>query len=183
MNILAPLYDGFEEIEFVNIVDILRRAKLNVIIAGKGESAKGAHNIIIKIEKQISQIEHKNVDAIVLAGGYEGMLNLCGDKKIIQLIQDLNKENKLIAAICAAPIVLGNAGVLKNKFTCYPSCEANVAGSAEYIDSVICKDENILTSIGPASATLFALEIVKILTPSEIYNNLKEELLFSRVYE
>ncbi len=176
-NILVPLMDGFEEIEFVSIVDVLRRAGLNVIVAGCNDWAIGAHNITIKVDYRLEKVDIATLDSIVLAGGYGGMVNLCNNVLVLEIIQTLNKENKLIAAICASPIVLGKAGVLKNKFSCYPQCEDSIQSDARYTQELVCVDNNIITSIGPASAMLFALEVVKYLCGEEKYVEIRGELL------
>lgn len=181
MNILVPIVEGFEEIELVSIVDTLRRAEINVILTKDSnhtsEFITGAHHIKIKPECTISQINTDDIDGISLAGGYNGMLNLKNNKEIINIIQTLNKQNKLISAICASPIVLDEARVLKNKFTCYPGCQNQINSKARYTEEIICIDENIITANGPASGVLFGLEIIKKLLGETKYNEVKNEML------
>lgn len=181
MNILVPIMQGFEEIELVSIIDTLRRADINTIIArdssNDDEMVSGAHNISIKSMCKISQVDIDGLDGIALAGGFEGMLNLKNSKEIIEIIQKLDKQNKLVAAICASPIVLGTAGVLKNEFTCYPSCENEIKTAAKYTKQSTCIDENIITANGPASGILFALEIIKKLKGKEKYDEIKNAML------
>lgn len=185
MNVLVPLMQGFEEIEFVSIVDTLRRGGINAIVvkdsAVSEDCIKGAHDIFIKVDGKISDIDIKNISGIALAGGYEGMMNLKNSKEILEILKYLDKENKLIAAICASPIVLGEAGVLKNKFVCYPGCESVIKSDAKYTNDVVCIDGNIITSIGPASGILFALEIIKYLKGNEIYDEVKSAMLVDRI--
>lgn len=176
-----PLYEGFEEIEFVSIVDILRRGGLEVIIAGESSSVVGAHSIEIKTDKLISEIDAKSLSAIILAGGYNGMLNLCNSKEILAIIKELDSVNKLVAAICASPIVLGKAGVLKNRFCCYPGCEDSTNSSVKCVDEVVCVDNNIITSIGPASAIPFALECLKFIGGEKVAQKVYDEILLERV--
>ncbi|WP_258443052.1 DJ-1 family glyoxalase III [Helicobacter sp. 16-1353] len=186
MNVLVPLMQGFEEIEFVSIVDTLRRAEINVVVAKDSaineDSIKGAHNISIKADCKIADVNLKNIDGIVLPGGYEGMMNLKNSKEVLDILENLNKNNKLIAAICAAPIVLGAANILKNKFSCYPGCENAIKSNAKHIEDVVCIDGNIITSIGPASGILFALEIVRHLKGDKTYDKVKNEMLVDKVY-
>ena len=181
MNILVPIMQGFEEIELVSIVDTLKRAEMNVFLArdsnNNDEIVKGAHNINIKSTCKISQVNIDDLDGIALAGGFEGMVNLKNSKEIIEILQKLNKQNKLVSAICASPIALGVAGVLKNHFTCYPSCENEIKTKAIYTKQAICVDENIITANGPASTILFALEIIKKLQGKEKYEKIKSEML------
>lgn len=105
-------------------------------------------------------------DAIALPGGMGGMNNLKADMRVLEILRNMYENKKLVSAICASPIVLGEAGVIKGKYTCYPSCEVHVKGG-EYVekDLVVC-DDNIITSKGPATTVFFALEIVKYLNGS-----------------
>lgn len=176
-KVLVPILQGFEEIELVSIVDILRRAGLNVALAGRDDLVSGAHNITLKAECRLDSLNISEFSAIALAGGYEGMQNLCKDSFVIKALQDLNANGKLVAAICASPIVLGKAGVLKNKFTCYPSCENSIDSKAKYHIEKVVVDENIITANGPASAPLFALAIVEYLLGKNKRNEIAKELL------
>lgn len=181
MNILVPIMNGFEEIELVSITDTLRRAEINVILArdssSNNELVSGAHNILIHSECKISEVDINNINGISLAGGYNGMLNLKNNKEVISIIKTLNNQNKLISAICASPIVLDKARVLKNKFTCYPGCENQINSKAKYVKQNICIDENIITANGPANSVLFGLEIIKKMLGEEKYNDIKNEML------
>ncbi|MEI0605133.1 DJ-1/PfpI family protein [Brachyspira alvinipulli] len=176
-KILVPLAEGVEEIEVITIVDVLRRADIEVITASLTENleVKGAHNIVIKADTLLEKTINYDFDGIALAGGYGGMNNLKSDMRIIEKIKTMYEDKKLVAAICASPIVLGEAGVIKGKYTCYPSCESAVKGG-EYIekDLVVC-DGNIITSKGPATTVFFALELVKYLNGSN--DKLSNELL------
>lgn len=176
-KVLVPMLQGFEEIELVSIVDILRRAGLSVVLAGRDECVRGAHNITLKAECKLDSLNIGEFSAIALAGGYEGMQNLCKDDFVIKALQDLNASGKLVAAICASPIVLGKANVLKNKFSCYPSCENAIDSSAKYCAEKVVVDENIITANGPASAPLFALAIVEYLLGKNKRDEIAKELL------
>ena len=177
MKVLVPILSGFEEIELVSIVDILRRAGLEVALAGRSESVRGAHNIILQSDCDLSAVNLAEFGAIALAGGYDGMMNLCKDDFVINALQELNAQGKLVSAICASPIVLGKAGVLKNKFACYPSCENAIDSNAKYCAERVIVDENIITANGPASATLFALAIVEYLLGKAKRDEIAKELL------
>ena len=177
MKVLVPILSGFEEIELVSIVDILRRAGLKAVLAGREKAVRGAHNIILQSDCDLDSLNIAEFSAIALAGGYEGMQNLCNDDFVIKSLQELNAQGKLVSAICASPIVLGKAGVLKNKFSCYPSCENAIESSAKYCTEKVIVDENIITANGPASATLFALAIVEYLLGREKRDEVAKELL------
>lgn len=177
MKVLVPMLQGFEEIELVSVVDILRRAGLSVALAGCDECVRGAHNITLKSECKLDAINVSEFSAIALVGGSRDMMNLRKDDFVIKALQDLNAQGSLVAAICAAPIVLGKAGVLKNKFSCYPSCEDLVDSSAKYCAEKVVVDENIITANGPASAPIFALAIVEYLLGCDKRDEVAKELL------
>ena len=167
-RILVPLAEGFEEIEAITITDILRRANLEVITASLTDNldVKGGHNITVKADTILDKVINEDFDAISLAGGMGGMNNLKNDKRIIEKIKKMYNDKKLVSAVCASPIVLGEAKVLNGKYTCYPSCEKSI-NMGEYQDKDLAVvDKNIITSKGPATSIIFALEIVKYLTGS-----------------
>jgi 4-methyl-5(b-hydroxyethyl)-thiazole monophosphate biosynthesis len=178
--VLVPLASGFEEIEAVSIIDILRRGDIEVIIASLDEnlSVKGANGISIISDVNISSVKYSSLDMIILPGGVEGTYKLAKDENVIKILQDLDARGKNIGAICAAPFALNEAGVLKQNYTCYPSFEEHIRLDGYKADeAMVIEDENIMTSRGPATAICFALEIVKKLKGLEMYNALKEGLL------
>ncbi|EKV57110.1 DJ-1 family glyoxalase III [Brachyspira hampsonii] len=180
-KVLVPLAEGAEEIEAITIIDVLRRANIEVVTASLTDNleVKGSHNIIIKADTSFEKIVNSDFDGIALAGGYGGMNNLKADKRVLEKIKSMYEAKKLVSAICASPIVLGEAGVIKGKYTCYPGLENDVKGG-EYIekDIVVCND-NVITSKGPATTVFFALELVKYLTGSneELANALLVNLI------
>ncbi|MBZ7954331.1 DJ-1/PfpI family protein [Campylobacter sp. W0018] len=181
-KILVPMAQGFEETELISVVDVLRRAKevggdLEVITASLNSDlfVKGSHDVIIKADYLLKDITHMDFDAIALAGGYEGMNNLKQSDEILNIIKKLHDNNKILAAICASPIVLNAAGVLKDEFTCYPGCEIGLNGTR--INQAVVANKNIITSAGPATAILFGLELAKHLCSNEIYGKLYEMML------
>lgn len=178
-TVLVPLANGFEEIEAITIIDILRRGEIEVII-GYLESSnfiKGAHNIIVQGDKHIKDIDIHTLDMIVLPGGWGGTKALASNETIQNILQQMDKENKLIGAICAAPFALHTAGVLKHNYTCYPSVEEEIRLDGYIADSIIVEEDNILTSRGPATAMCFGLEVVKKLAGVEKYVAVKNGLL------
>ena len=177
-KVLLPLAIGFEEIEAITVVDILRRAGVEVVMGSlEGLHVKGAHGIEVAADALLCELESKDFDMIVLPGGLPGATNLAKDSKVLSLLQDFDKEKKHIAAICAAPLALKSAGVLKNHYTCYPSFETHIAHQG-YRDasSVVC-DANITTSQGPSTAMEFTLKLVEILCGAEIARKLSKDLL------
>lgn len=177
-RVLLPLATGFEEIEAITIVDILRRAGVEVVMGSlEGLHVKGAHDIVVIADTLLCELESKDFDMIVLPGGLPGATNLAKDTKVLALLQDFDKNKKHIAAICAAPLALKSAGVLKNHYTCYPSFEKHIAHEG-YSDelSVVC-DANITTSKGPSTAMVFSLKLVEILCGQDMVQKLQKELL------
>jgi 4-methyl-5(b-hydroxyethyl)-thiazole monophosphate biosynthesis len=174
---LMPLADGFEEIEAITIIDILRRAGVEVEIAGLGRyEILGAHGIAIGAETTIEDAKDDKFDLIVLAGGHENAMSLSADSATIKIVRRMRDEGKLIAAICAAPIVLAQAGVISGDFTCYGGYEGGIEGSYKKDDVV--ENGSVITSRGPGTASEFAFALVKKLVGEEMTAQLKRATYF-----
>ena len=131
--VLVLLAEGFEEIEALTVVDILRRAEVDVKTVGVGsKNISGSHSIKVECDLQLSdEIFNKDISALVLPGGMPGTLNLEKSEAVIKLVKKTHDKNVLIAAICAAPSVLGKLGLLKgHEATCYPGFEKYLEGAA-----------------------------------------------------
>lgn len=178
MKILVPLAPGFEETEAVSIIDILRRAGLNTVTAALSDNpVKGSHDI--KITADIMLNENEKYEAIVLPGGMPGTNNLKNDKRVISLVQSISKNGGITAAICAAPIVLAEAGLLTGKkYTCYPGFE-NQIQEAFFIPEAVVADGTIITSRGAGTAIPFALKLVAILAGEKKSREVRESIIFS----
>jgi protein deglycase len=177
-TILVPLAPGFEETEAVTIIDILRRAEVKVIVAGvEGKSVTGAHDITVECDCLLDQVDRKNLDGAVLPGGMPGARNLLKHSLVRDILIELDRQQLLVAAICAAPIVLEAAGVLKGRrATCYPGYEKELK-SATFVHENVVKDGNIMTSRGLGTALHFALALVKVLCGEEKQEHLKKAVL------
>lgn len=176
-KIIVPISNGFEEIEAISIIDICRRANIEVTIAGvEGLQITGAHNIKVEANSKIEDIKSDDFDMIVLPGGLPNAFTLAENKDVQRLLKEFKAKNKKIGAICAAPFALHKANVLNENFTCYPGFEQKIRTNGYSIEDIVI-DGNVLTSRGPATATKFALEIVKILTTKETYESVKSGLL------
>jgi len=176
--ILVPLAKGFEEIEAVSIIDILRRAELNVVVAGvEKKLILGANGITIQADAVVADIKSDDLQMIVLPGGWDGTNILAEDADVQRLLKEMKEKNKMIGAICAAPFALNKAGVLSQNYTCYPSVEEDIRVDGYSSDKKVVKDGNVMTSRGPATAICFALAIVKELKGDEMFNVLKEGIL------
>lgn len=177
-QVLIPLAVGFEEIEAITLVDILRRAGVEVVMAGLDrEQVCGAHGISIEADALLDEVELSTFDMVVLPGGLPGAEHLAKSEKMQKVLQYFDGDNKLIGAICAAPWALKTAGVLKDKYTCYPSFEKTIEQEGYVSDSNVVCDHNIMTSRGPATAMEFSLAIVKELCGEEKYCALRKGLL------
>ncbi len=180
VKVLVPLANGFEEIEAVSIIDVLRRAEIEVLVASLGEERQvnGANGITVVADMNIKNIVVNELDMIVLPGGWDGTYALADDKHVQSILKEMDAKGKNIAAICAAPFALHKAGVLKEKYTCYPSAEEQIREEGYLGDkAMIVQDGNVMTSRGPGTSICFALEIVKKLKGNETYEMLKAGLL------
>ncbi len=180
-KVLIPLALGFEEIEAISVADILRRAKVDVVLAGLTTlHVQGAHGICVVADALLKEIDGDAFDMIVLPGGLPGALHLAQDAHLQALLKTFDAQEKFIAAICAAPYALKCAGVLKNNYTCYPSFETKIDHDGyTSMQKIVC-DENIITSQGPSTAMLFALKLVEILCGHDIAQHLQQDLLLTR---
>jgi len=173
---MLPLAEGFEEIEALTVVDVLRRAGINVDTVGvMGSMVTGSHGVRVMTDKKILEINADEYDGIVLPGGNPGYLNLGRSSKIIEILKKFDAEGKLIAAICAAPSVLAKAGVLEGKkATIYPGMEKELPyprGERVVIDG------KIITSQAPGTAMEFALAIVEFLAGKDRAFQMKRQLV------
>lgn len=164
------LADGFEEIEALTAIDVLRRAGLNVKITSvtPDEIVKGAHGVSVFCDVNFNNCDFYDADLLLLPGGMPGAETLANHKGLCKLLIDYAKTNKNIAAICAAPMVLGNLGLLEGyKVTCYPGFETYLKG-AICEEKPVVHDRNIITGSGPGAALQFALKIVEVIVGKEV---------------
>ncbi len=170
-NVLVPLAEGFEEIEAVSVIDVLRRAGANVVVAGlPGTIIKGSRGLNVIADTKLEDVDTKKFDAIVLPGGDPGYKNLGRSQKLLLAIQDFESEGKLVAAICAAPVVLAKTGILDNrKASIHPGMEKEITFPRP--DRVTI-DNKVITSQGPGTAIEFSLRIVE-----ELFGRAKSEEL------
>ncbi len=177
-KVLVPLAMGFEEIEAMSIIDILRRAEVEVVIAGLGKKqVVGAHGVRVQTDAHIEDMNSSDFDMIVLPGGLPGATNLQKDDTVQKLLKEFDEQNKEIGAICAAPIALESAGVLSENYTYYPSFEANIREEGYTASQDVVSDKNIMTSRGPGTALEFGLAIVAKLCGAEKSAEIKSQLL------
>lgn len=181
-KVVVFLAEGFEEIEALTVVDLLRRANVTCDICSlKGKQAKGAHNIIIEADKVIDELDIIEYDGLILPGGMPGSTNLKECENIVTWVKEFNEKGRLVAAICAAPIVLGEAEIVKDrKVTSYPGFERELK-EAIYCEEVVVEDNNIITSRGPATAIYFALKLVERLVDKDTADMLRKGIMLEFV--
>ncbi len=162
------LADGFEEVEALTPLDMLRRAQVPVTTVGVGgEYICGAHDIVVKADMSAADIDFKDLTAVILPGGMPGTLNLEKSDDVQRAIAYAMENDLTVAAICAAPSILGHAGYLKGrKATCFPGFEDDLLG-ADVSDDSFVWDGNALTAKGAGVALDFAFELVKRLVSEE----------------
>lgn len=185
-KVAVLLADGFEEIEALTVVDVLRRARITCdMVSIKNQTVCGTHNIEVNADKIIDE-NIKDYNMVVLPGGLPGADNLAQNEKVLEVIRNFNNDDtKYIAAICASPaIVLSKAGIEENRYiTSYPDAEyEKMLEKANYVDELVVVDNNLITSRGPATALLFAYKLVdilggnsKVLKEGMLWNKLEEE--------
>jgi 4-methyl-5(b-hydroxyethyl)-thiazole monophosphate biosynthesis len=176
------LADGFEEIEALTPVDVLRRAGVKVATVGvTGKTVTGSHRIAVTADLTAEEakelLEKETPEMIVLPGGMPGADNLNSSETVDAFIRKCAAENAYIAAICAAPYVLGVRGILKGRMaTCFPGFEDRLEG-AEYYDCDVIRDHNMITGRAMGAATEFALELVAALCGDDASEEMKGKIL------
>ena len=177
--IAVLLADGFEEIEALTPVDMLRRAGLEVVTVGiTSKIAVGAHGISVICDALPDDLDITNVSTVILPGGMPGSLNLDASPFTDAILASVNARGGKIAAICAAPLVLGRRGLLRGKrATCYPGFENELVGAVVSDESVV-TDGNITTAKGMGVALEFSKELISLLVSNE-----KAEELSSAIME
>lgn len=181
-KVVVLLATGFEEVEAFTVVDYLRRAEIEVNMVSIQESlqVEGSHGIIVLADMGLEQIQDiEEYDAVILPGGMPGTVNLRENNRVIAMVQEMYKREKLVAAICAAPTVLAKAEILKGReVTSYPGLEEYFK-DAIYQDSKVVVDDNIITSQSASTAVDFALELIALLQDIETSNKVAKAILYT----
>ena len=171
------LADGFEIIEALAPLDMLTRAKIDVKTVGvTGELVKASCGVEVKADMTIDEFSFYDVQGIILPGGMPGTLNLENNETVQKTIDNAINTNTLVAAICAAPSILGHKGILSGKeATCFPGFEEALDG-AELSDSYVITDGNIITARGAGVCIDFGLEIVKYIKGKELADEIRKSI-------
>ncbi len=171
--------EGFEEIEAVTVVDVLRRAGVKIVMVSMtgNREVRGAHQIPVITDELFEFVDHQGADILILPGGMPGTRNLAASTKLGELLKKYNAEGKWVTAICAAPSILGGLGILKGKnATCYPGFEPQLEG-ATISHAPVVLDGNVITSRGAGTALDFALKLVEVSVGIEKAKNLREGMI------
>ena len=177
-KVAVLLAKGFEEIEAISLIDVLRRGGVDVSVVGVCSSrVVGANSIVVEADFLLEDLDSSDLDLVLLPGGLPGATNLAENENVQKLLKEMDEKNRLIGAICAAPIALKTAGVLKDNYTAYPSWEEKIQKEGYIKDKMVVKDKNILTSKGPATAICFGISIVRELMGDEVADSVKAGLL------
>ncbi|MCR5201934.1 MAG: DJ-1/PfpI family protein [Lachnospiraceae bacterium] len=178
---LIFLAEGYEECEMLIVVDMLRRAKIDidmVSITDKKE-VTSSHNVTIKADKTFNEADFSGANALILPGGMPGTLNLKACEALRNEIVKANDEGKVLAAICAAPTVYSSMGLLKDKeATCYPSMADELKEGANYIEKSVVHTDNFITSRGMGTTIDFAGEIIATLRDKETADSIKKAIVY-----
>lgn len=176
------LADGFEEIEALTVVDILRRGQVSTMMVSNTEEkyVTGAHGIKVETDLRFSEMKEEEILALVLPGGMPGTVNLKENKKLMEMVEKRHKQEELTAAICAAPaLIFGDLGLLEGKnATCYPSMEEHLTGAKYLADQKTVQDGHLITGCGMGGAIPFGLQILEALKGKELAKQIKNSIVY-----
>lgn len=179
-SVLVPLAQGCEELEAVTIVDLLRRAKIEVVTASlDGQTIKASRGVMLVADTDLDTALQRDYDMMVLPGGLEGTNNLNQDSRIHQRLKEMHSKGLYTAAICAAPKVLAEVGLLTGKSaTGYPGVLENMTVSnMNLIDTPVVTDDKVVTSRGPGTAMDFTLTLIEMLLDKATRNEVEAGLV------
>ena len=181
-SVLLPLAEGFEEIEAVSLIDIMRRGGIEVRTAyldGEFDTdlVTGANGITVQADTSIKNVISEDFDMIVLPGGWGGTNHLAENARVQSLLKEFKAKGKYVGAMCAAPYALHVAGVLNHNYTCYPSTEEKIRKEGYTDKEKVVIDGKVMTSRGPGTAICFGLAIVRQLVGEESYEAVKSGTL------
>lgn len=184
---MAKIYEfmanGTEEIEALGVVDVLRRGGMDVVTVSTtdDEFVTMSHGVVVKCDANINDVDMSDADMLLLPGGMPGASNLGAHPLVEKALLAQAEEGRYIGAICAAPYVLGDLGLLNGKrATCYPGFESHLAG-ATYTAELVTRDGNIVTGEGPGATLPYAYEILGLFAPEDVVEGLKEGMMFNHL--
>jgi protein deglycase len=180
-RVIVPIAEGFEEIEAVTIIDILRRAGLDVVVAGVGGTTRtGSHAITLKCDARIEDCHASDADAVVLPGGMPGTVGLRESATLRDAVISLAARGRLVAAVCAAPTALDAWGVLDGKRATSHPAHAREMTRCRYEEAPVVEDAHVVTSRGAGTSIEFAAVIVQRLVGAEAARDVLDRIVYRR---
>lgn len=178
MKVAICFAEGYEEIEALAVVDILRRGQVDITMVGLDSAVVvGAHNIAVQMDTTMDACNMDDIDMLILPGGGLGTKNLKACKKLNESLKAFKQQGKWLAAICAAPSVLGVLGLLENeKAVCYPGFEGELVG-AEIVPERVVVSGHIITAIGAGAALEFGIKLLHTIKGAEVAEEVKSGML------
>lgn len=178
MKVAVYFATGFEEVEALSVVDVLRRGGVEVVMTGiDSKTVVGSHKISINMDATINEIDHDKIDMMILPGGMPGTTNLAKNETLVKNLKSFKEQGKWLAAICAAPSVFGQLGLLEGeKATCYPGFEDQLLGCVHTEDRVVVSG-CMITAVGPGASLQFGYKILEIIKGKELSDKIKEGML------
>lgn len=178
MKVAVYFATGYEEIEALAVVDVLRRGNIEVSMVGvNSKTVVSARGISINMDTTLDELNHDEIDMMVLPGGVPGVINLEASEKLMSELKSFKEKGKWLAAICAAPSILGNQGLLVGeKATCYPNYESKLIG-CEHVDERVVVSGKIVTGKGAGTAIDFALKILEVLESKEVADKVRKSMI------
>ena len=172
--------NGYEEVEALMTVDLLKRAGVDIRLVSINDemTVTGSHGISVVMDTKLSHIQLKEEYAIITPGGMPGTMNLGVDVAVTGALKQMNRDGKIVAAICAAPSVLGKCGILEGKrATCYPGFEDKLIG-AEVVEEPVVVDGNVITSRGLGTSMEFGFQLIRKLVSEEKAEEIRNQIVF-----
>ena len=178
MKVAVYFATGYEEIEALAVVDVLRRGGIEVIMVGvDGKTVVSSHKVSINMDAAIDEINHDEIDMMVLPGGLPGVHNLAANETLVKALKAFKEQGKWLAAICAAPSILGDLGLLEGeKATCYPGYEDKLLG-CEHLENKVVVSNHVITGKGAGASLEFGYKILEVLKGTEIVDQLKKGMI------
>ena len=170
---------GFEEMEAIAPIDLMRRADIQVLTVGvTGKTVYGSHNIGVEADILIDEMDLTDMDMIVLPGGLGGVASTRASRSAMEALDFAWKNGKFVAAICAGPTVLADLGITDGKHaTCYPGCEDGMGSALMEPDAAVIRDGKLITGASAGCAIPFGLELIRALKGDEIANKVKNQIV------
>lgn len=178
MKVAVYFATGYEEVEALSVVDVLRRGNVEVLMVGvDGKSVVSSHKVSINMDITIDEVNHDEINMMVLPGGVPGVYNLADNKLLVEQLKAFKAQNKWLAAICAGPSILGNLGLLEGeKATCYPGFEDKLLG-CEHLGERVVLSNHIITGKGAGAALEFGYKILEVLKGKELSDQIRKAMI------